>query len=259
MSATAADPPSAWYERLPRRRAWELDEFDAFGLPASERFDDDGRLIVDTELPFRGEPVAIEVHYPKDFPDFPPTFNGPPNLLDRHQNNVYGNFCVLEDPENDWWPGWSAAELVDVKLRALLADTERGAEAVRAGEADMVESIAAEIRYTGGYAVLVPEPFWAHDLDRDRGDFTLLSLDDDRLSLLTHVDGLPDADPALVERLGTSRSRRRRGSWVHLEPAPPPWPSRSQILAMAGGAHPGLLESARADLARRHRQNTSTR
>ena len=257
MSDTAAEDRPPWYERWPERRTWELREFEALGLPAVERLDDDGELCVGTELTFRGEAVAIEVRYPHDYPDFPPGLFGPPELLDRHQNK-YGNLCVLADPENDWWPAWSAAELVDVKLRALFEDSERGADAVAAGEADMVESISAEIRYSEDEAVLVPDPFWAPSLSADHGELTLLDLGSNRLHLLTTIDAIGDADSTLVERLSTRRAQRRHGAWVQLPEPPPPWPSRDQLLAAARAAHLALFAVGRREAARRRERRADS-
>lgn len=253
MSATEADEKPEWYERSPERRDWELGEFEALGLPASERIDEYGRLCVDTELAFRGKPIPIVVRYPNDYPDFPPKLFGPHGLFDRHQNGS-GNLCVLEDPENDWWPGWSAAELVDVNLRALFADSERGPEAVAAREADMVESLSAEISFDAGEAVLVPDPFWAPDLDRLHGEFTLLELAGGSVQLLIAVDALGTADAKLIERLGSRRSRRRGGIWVALPEAPGPWPSREEIFAAALAAYSDLYQRARGEAARNFRE-----
>jgi len=242
----------SWYDRSPERREWELGEFAALGLKAVERIED-GQLVVDTDLTFRGEPVAIAVKYPVDYPDFPPQLFGPPGLLDRHQSGS-GNLCVLEDPDNDWWPGWSAAELVDVKLRALLGASERGPDAVAAGEADMVESLSAEILFDSGEAVLVPDPFWAIHLDRPHGEFTLLELAGGSLRLLIAVDALGTADPSLIERLRSRRSERHDGTWVALAEPPRPWPSQGEIFAAAHAACPDLFQRARKAAARNFRE-----
>ncbi len=77
VSATAPDLPPHWYERDPERRAWELGEFARRGLPSSELLCD-GDLTVKTGMSYEGADLEIYVHYPYEYPDFPPTVYGPP-------------------------------------------------------------------------------------------------------------------------------------------------------------------------------------
>ncbi len=122
MSATAPEPRRPWFENQPERRDWELAEFAARGLPA-EDYVINGTFGIKTKLPFRGEEIEIKVEYPFDYPDVPPTVFGPP-VLERHQTRRAGNFCLLEDPQRDWWPAMSGAELIDEDLRWLLQDSD---------------------------------------------------------------------------------------------------------------------------------------
>src|SRR4051812_9383114 len=115
-----------WFEAHPERLEWELAEFAARQLPAEHYISDAGRLVVKTSLAFQGEDREIRLMFPFDYPDVEPTVLGPLELLTRHQNRRYGNFCLLEEPAADWWPGMAAAQLVDEELRWLLEDSEAG-------------------------------------------------------------------------------------------------------------------------------------
>jgi molybdopterin/thiamine biosynthesis adenylyltransferase len=252
VSATAAEGGEEWYERSPERLQWELAAFETLGLPAVERVAEDGRLRITTELPYDGASVAFDVYFPPDYPDFAPTVRGPAGLLPRHQ--VRGRYiCLLEDPPNDWWPGWAAAQLIDTQLRGLLEASERGPEAVAAVEADMVESISAQISYTAPDAVLVPDPFWAPVLDESHGEFTLLQTFRDSLHVLSRVQGCGLPDKSLTEHLVLDNAPRSRGLWVSLPEPPPLWPSGLQVLDAARSGFPDLFGLARQDLVRKYR------
>src|SRR5206468_900569 len=172
VSATP-EPRQRWFEALPDRLAWEVAEFEARGLPVDQYETQSAQLGIKTTLPFRGEKIEIKVVFPFDYPDVEPHVFGPQDLLLRHQNRRYGNFCLLEDPAADWWSGMAAAQLVDEDLRWLLEDSEAGEAAVRAGEADMPEPLSQHLPADTGEVVLVPDPFWEIELDIEEGGFVL--------------------------------------------------------------------------------------
>lgn len=168
MRSTEPDPEAPWFERDPARLEWELAQFEARGLPAAQRMGlHDGRLpdslVIETELPFRGETIVVEVAYPFDYPDDGPTVYGPSGLLERHQQPLQGNFCWTEDADRDWWPGMDAAQLVAEDLRWLLEDTEAGPEAVRDAEANMPEPLTGHLVFGDG-VVVDPAPYYEKEL-----------------------------------------------------------------------------------------------
>jgi len=208
----------------------------------------DGRFadsfVIATAVKFKGEAVAIEIVYPFDFPDEAPTVFGPPDLLDRHQHSTSGNFCLLENSDADWWPGWPAAHLVTNTLTKLLGDTEQGRDAVTAGEADMPEPVSAHIAYGSG-AVLVPDPFWEFELDVVHGDIKLVQGARDEQLVLTEAQGVGAIDPELHERLVGQKAKQHRGVWVALAESPPPASSGPDLLRLVDEAVPESLDRLR--------------
>ena len=132
-----------------------------------------GRLIVKTELPFRGEDIEIRVEFPFDYPDVEPMLWGLPDLLARHQNRGAGNFCLLEDPSADWWPGMAAAKLVDEDLRWLLEDSKPALRRSRPARRTCLSLCRSTSQPTRDTIVLVPDPFWTVELDAADGEMVL--------------------------------------------------------------------------------------
>ena len=66
---------------------------------------------------FRGEPAEITAAYPHSYPFFPPTVVGTARILDRHQDPIGLNYCLLENPARDWHPGRSVGALIGADLR----------------------------------------------------------------------------------------------------------------------------------------------
>jgi hypothetical protein len=142
VSATA----KPWFKRDPKRLQWELDEFARHALEIEVEEDDERRLVVRVVggLVFRGEPVAATVGYSHGHPYFAPEISGDAKLLDRHQDPVALNYCLLEDSRSDWHPSRSAGQLVGKNLRRLLADSAAGVEKITEGEANMAEPVSAQ-------------------------------------------------------------------------------------------------------------------
>ena len=157
----------------------------------------------------------MRVVFPFDYPDVEPTVYGPEDLLPRHQNRRSGNFCLLEEPAADWWPGMAAAQLVDEDLRWLLEDSEAGPEAVATGEADMPEPLSQHIWADTGEIVLVPDPFWQLEVDASEGE---LVLNEKHLGghILASVDGFGAGDQNLVKAFSSSKPSPHKGRWVAL-------------------------------------------
>lgn len=219
---TEADRAPFWFEAQPQRLEWELERFAERELPAAHHVDRQGtndvRLIIDTELPYKNAAVPIRVHFPFDYPDAPPMFFGPAGLLERHQTAGGTNLCWSADPDRDWYPGRDAAYIVANNLRALLADSEKGASAVRAAEADMPEPLTGFIVFDRSLVLAVPDPFLAETLANARGRLDLLR--DGRRLFLWKAEGLGEASPALRQRFIRAGKQEPRGYWVELSPAP---------------------------------------
>lgn len=257
MKSTGAEKPEPWYERDPDRLEWELAQFDVRGLPAASGVGlADGRLpdnlVVATELPFEGQNVLIEVAFPFEYPESPPTVYGPPNLLKRHQQPREGNFCWAEEPDREWWPGADAAHLVAENVRWLLEDTEAGDAAVHAREADMPEPITGLITLAKEGVVVVPDPFFEYQLPAAEGAMTLVGTE--KRLFLNHAANLGSPDPALRNRYFTDRPEYG-GYWVELSPTPEPtvFESGDDLLAVIDSAAPRVFER----LARRLKKSKS--
>jgi molybdopterin/thiamine biosynthesis adenylyltransferase len=240
VSATP-EPRQRWFEALPDRLAWEIAEFEARGLPVDQYETQSAQLGIKTTLPFRGEEIEIKVVFPFDYPDVEPHVFGPQDLLLRHQNRRYGNFCLLEDPAADWWSRMAAAQLVDEDLRWLLEDSEAGEDAVRAGEADMPEPLSQHLPADTGEVVLVPDPFWEIELDVEEGGFVL----NEKIfggHVLASADGFGEPDARLVDRVTSSEGRPHKGRWCSLSDGIiSPWPRKAEVLEAARSTAPELL------------------
>jgi molybdopterin/thiamine biosynthesis adenylyltransferase len=249
VTSTGPERAQLWFETHPERLEWELEQFAVRELPATQqqglrdgRYHD--RLVVETELTFKGERVPIEVVFPFEYPDEPPTIYGPAGLLDRHQSPLGGNFCVPTDADHDWWPGSDAAHLVAEDLRWLLEDTERGADAIRAGEADMPEPVTGHLNFDRGAVVVVPDPFFNAELPASEGEMVLLR--DRARFFLTEASGLGTADPQLVRRFIPRGQRESTGHWVALARTPHAAAFRAQgfrhLIEDAPGLHQRLTD-----------------
>lgn len=259
MSGTQEAERHEWYEAAPERLEWELAEFAARGLPASAKADDDKRMVVTTELPFAGEQVEIHVAFPHEYPDIEPTVYGPPGLLTRHQTRHVGNFCLLEDPSLDWWPTMSAASLVDEDLRWLLEDSVAGASAVAAGEADMPEPLSQHVSVDSASPVVVPDPFWRHELGVPHGDFAVLHGRIGKGLVFSEADGIGSADRERLASLADLRGSRHSGRWVEIEAdSVPTWPTHRQLIEAGLERWPQLLGKLDSMLKRDRKRPSAT-
>jgi molybdopterin/thiamine biosynthesis adenylyltransferase len=196
------------------------------------------RLVIETELPFRGKSIPIEVVYPVEYPDEGPTFFGPPRLLDRHQHPRTDNFCWAEDSDRDWWPGMSAAEVVDQDIRWLLENSEAGPAAVRDGEANMPEPVSGYLIFDKA-VVVVPDPFLADVLSVSGGRMTLVG-DGDRF-MLTRAANIGEADSALSERYFRDKPEHD-GYWVALPQTPSAADSDDALITAIDAAAPRVFK-----------------
>lgn len=205
---------SHWYDREPERVTWELDEFARHSLPAEVGYDAAKRLLITTEVRFRGEAVEVKVTYPHGYPDFAPTVSGAALLLDRHQDPVGLTYCLLEDPNRDWHPSRSAGQLVGKNLRNLLKDTAAGQAAIRAGEAVMAEPESAFFPQANRAVVFVGAPFLTSAIGAASGTLTIRQ-GGSRVRVLVEAKGLGSLDKRLLDRYPAA-GPERHGRWVSL-------------------------------------------
>jgi ubiquitin-protein ligase len=246
-----------WYEAHPERVEWELERLrDDTQVTVDSERRQDGVYSVWTTLTFRGDDLPVQIDFPRDFPDAAPGIRCERLILDRHQERVGMNFCLLEDPNIDWNPRRSAAELV-VLLKKLLANTEQGAEAVALGEGDMPEPASAYYPYTSGIAVLVAEPFWAEELDRRDGQLTLVENAPGNVLFLLKADGFDDASRELASRVA-DLAKIRTGSWLAVDEPPDPAAVHTAVAQLLEERAPATL-AALKKRARDSRQKIATR
>jgi molybdopterin/thiamine biosynthesis adenylyltransferase len=239
VTGQAEDLARPWFERWPELLDWELGRFAHHGLPA--RIDEGrrtaGQLVIESEVSFGGEPLAIEIAYPAEYPELPPWIFGPPGLLERHQHRFGGTFCLLPRPLDDW-PArdWGAADLVAERLTALLADSEVGPERVRDNEAPMPEPVSSYFAYALDACVLLHAEATPPDTETE-GSLRIRRATPHLFVVEGGVDrSAPDSFLQLFP-LG----RTIDASWRRLPAAPLAGPGPQELLTWIREQHPQLL------------------
>lgn len=233
-----------WYRREPERLHFELEQLQAHGFDAPAAADlvdvDDAhiRVDVDVDTPEGMVVETVRIAFPFDYPLWPPRFHLETDRLERHQSATTGHLCVPAR-ERDWWPGRSAASLLDGPVRALLTDSARGPAAVAAGEVDMPEPASSRLPYCEMAELLVPGEMWdaGEDTDCGRATFERFGTHGGRRLVGLHTTRTLRA-PALPGRHHDRPDTRptERGYWARID-APGAHASRSDIVA-AARTHP---------------------
>jgi molybdopterin/thiamine biosynthesis adenylyltransferase len=233
-----------WFERWPELLEWELARFRAHQFPAEidEAARLQGWLVIRSEVSFRGEKVSIEARYPAETPELPPSIHGPTGLLERHQNPMEGNFCLLEDPL-DSWPAreWGAADLIAERLLKLLSDSEAGADVVAANEAPLPEPVTAFFPVQLGPVVLIPEECAKPPAGTHAG--TLRARLFDPGALRFYVDRLDGSETTRVISAVLGLGQAVHGKWLRLT-EPPPIGDAETVVAWLRNHHPDLVPRA---------------
>lgn len=234
------DSYKPWFERWPELEEWERERFKAhdLGWAPDETPRANGYLVVHSEVDYQGEPLAIAVVYPTEYPELPPWVYAEEVVLDRHQLPFRGNFCLLERPIDSWQGReWGAADLVAEQLLPLLRDSEAGPSVVREREAPIPEPATAFFGYADNAVVLVPANLTS--AQGNSGSFEVKAFDADRY-LLTKV-GSVAADSPLTELLPLRGALK--GRWKRLDSYPSEGPHGPEVLDWVRREHPGLLKN----------------
>ncbi len=153
-----------WTDAYPERLAFELAEFERRGLRFA--LDDEllartGMVVLTGTLADQGEEIELQVAYPDSFPFLRPEVFAPGLQLDRHQNPVERNLCLLERSSRAWSVSDTAAWLVAERVPHLLALLEAGGEELLAGEAPQGEPASAYFEGESGAVVFIGEEMLA--------------------------------------------------------------------------------------------------
>lgn len=150
---------TAWWERFPGRLEAELEDFRARGLDFEldeSLFRDAGRVLLRGAIEHEERSVVLEVLYPDLFPYLRPEVYAPELSLDRHQNPVLHNLCLLERNTATWNPSETGAWLVAERVPMLLSYFDAGPEAMKEAEVPQGEPVSAYFPGLAGTAVFVP-------------------------------------------------------------------------------------------------------
>jgi len=228
-------PPQQWFEEDPGRRELELRHVQELDRDATDEVQD-GHLQINTKALYRDKNVPVTIEFPADFPFVPPTLRGPAGLIERHQNPLHGNFCLINNEEHWWRPDYTASLLLE-ELQLLLQASEAGD--VAAGEAPLPEPLSGHISKRKEMVVLVFDEVMSLDLAAESGTFTLERKNDHQwvLSELRTEDGevlaaLPDELRAWLKVGGDGRVD---GRWTSL-PTPSPVTGAADIHEAARAA-----------------------
>src|SRR5687767_11104390 len=98
-----------WWDRWPGRLEAEVEAFRRIGLKFSvdEAEKAAGRIILRGNVEVSsGETTLVEVVYPDTFPSTRPTFYATRLELNRHQNPIEGNLCLIARGSQYWRPSY---------------------------------------------------------------------------------------------------------------------------------------------------------
>jgi ThiF family len=150
----------AWTEAFPDRLEYELAEFKRRGLHFEldeDHLAETGRVLLRGTLPRDGVALELQVAYPDSFPFMRPEVFAPGLRLERHQNPVEGNLCLLERSTLAWRVSDTAAWLVAERVPHLLALLAAGGDTLAAGEAPQGEPASSYFKTEAGAVVFLTE------------------------------------------------------------------------------------------------------
>jgi hypothetical protein len=242
-----------WTEAFPERLEHELAEFERLRL----RFELDerhhretGRVILNGTLPYQGEQVQLQVAYPDSFPFMRPEVFAPALRLERHQNPVEHNLCLLERSTLAWNVSDTGAWLVAERVPHLLGLLAAGGETLAAGEAPQGEPASAYFKTEAGAVVFLAEEMLHLPPEHSSGVFRLATKENEPpqpllrgcLSKISTRDRrgaklmLAELPEPLKQRFS---GKSIEGRWVRLE-AFPDGNRPKDLLAAAATVNPGL-------------------
>jgi molybdopterin/thiamine biosynthesis adenylyltransferase len=207
-----------WWEQDPDRLEKERAAITAIA-PIKAENTDGGIYRAITELRFEGKPIEIRVEFSPEHPFVPPLLYGQPGLIERHQNPLGGNFCLVGNIEHWWRPHYTAGDLLQI-LQELLKATEDGT--VSDGEYPIPEPITGHITTRADLVVLIPDCMLDEKLTGE-GQFELAQ-SRPQIWVVTKVEIGEDKwelEGFLRARFGLDGGvPTRKGQWAALEDRP---------------------------------------
>jgi hypothetical protein len=149
-----------WHESYPERLRYELEEFERYGLSFAldeRRLEQTGQVLLAGSIEHAGQQIELQIAYPDSFPFMRPEVFAPGLDLERHQNPLEHNLCLLERSTRAWSVGDTGAWLVAERVPHLLELLQAGGEQLREGEAPQGEPASVYFRAEEGAVVFVPE------------------------------------------------------------------------------------------------------
>ncbi len=153
-----------WVDAYPQRLAYELAEFERRGLnfALDEAYLARSGLVVLAGTVLYGEQeIELLVAYPDSFPFMRPEVFAPTLELDRHQNPIERNLCLLERSSRAWSVSDTGAWLVAERVPYLLGLLDAGGDDLLAAEAPQGEPASVYFGGESGAVVFIPEEMLA--------------------------------------------------------------------------------------------------
>lgn len=172
-----------WTEAFPGRLEHELAEFERMDLrfELDERhLSETGRVLLRGTLPHAGEQVQLQVAYPDSFPFMRPEVFAPTLRLERHQNPVEHNLCLLESSTLAWNVSDTGAWLVAERVPHLLGLLAAGGETLAAAEAPQGEPASSYFKTEGGAVVFLAEEMLHLPAEHTSGVFRLATKENEQ-------------------------------------------------------------------------------
>ncbi|HEX8163590.1 MAG TPA: ThiF family adenylyltransferase [Pyrinomonadaceae bacterium] len=223
-----------WFEADPARLEHEREEYERQGLNFTldrELFDSARVVSFKGSVTLSGGGVRrFEVVYPPAFPFMRPEVYSHDTSLERHQNPLGKNLCLLPNEEDEWEWDMTGAYLIGQAVR-LLEDTQAGPSVVSEQEVPAPEPQVLYLGHLFSGALIIPEQFQRIPAGAS-GSFAIqaLSLDPWR-ALLSHasVSAGPNTESvAAPEQLIRiyGQAATLRGAWFKAERMPDPASAR---------------------------------
>ncbi len=243
----------SWTEAFPDRLEHELAEFERMGLRFEldeQHLGDTGQVVLGGTVVHADKQVRLQVAYPDSFPFMRPEVFAPGLHLERHQNPVEHNLCLLERSTLAWNVSDTGAWLVAERVPHLLDLLVAGGETLTAAEAPQGEPASAYFKVEPGAVVFLPQDMLQLPPEHASGVFRVATKENEPpqpllrgcLSKVSTRDQR-GAKLVLAELTGPLKERFSgktiEGRWARLQ-AFPDGNLPKHLLAAAAGVDPSL-------------------